>query len=203
MNKKTLATILASSFIVIASIIILLVFFVFKKDDTTADTKLTLSAQDVNLFVGQSTDNFYQISSEDAQIDFYYSDSGIIKIEDGKLTALNRGTATVTIEASLGEKRAEATFNVYVYGYDYYYKVEELHGASFEDGTLQLSGKYCQFQIYLYDYLGERVYEPFNYSITSGQITYDLAFMIAPEEDCQVIIKYPNIDYEIILQVKI
>ena len=91
---------------------------------------------------------------------------------------------------------------VNVYGYDYYYSIEELYGAYLEEGSLYLTDDYCQFQIYLYDYLGDRIYQPFNYSITSGKITYELAFMIAPETDCQVIIEYPDIDYKIVLDVK-
>lgn len=202
MNKKTLATILASSFIVIASLIILLIFFVFKQNDTRADIKLSLNANDINLFIGQSVDDFYQVSTDEAEINFYYDDNGIIQIENGILKALNRGKTSVTIEASLGLKKTTITFNVNVYGYDYYYSIEELYGAYLEEGSLYLTDDYCQFQIYLYDYLGDRIYQPFNYSITSGKITYELAFMIAPETDCQVIIEYPDIDYKIVLDVK-
>lgn len=203
MSKKTLSTIIISSFVLVASIIALLLFFVLKNDNTQAKQNLIIEAEDISIFVGDRYDNFYAISDEEANVDFIYEDNGIIKIENNSIIALNRGSVKITIQASTENEFSTKTINVFVYGKDYYFEIVDIVGGYYFDNTLFVTNNNCQFQVILYDYLGSQINNQFfNYFITNGEINYDMAFMILVKEDCEITIIYPNINFEIHIIVK-
>ena len=203
MSKKTLTTVIISSLLIVASLIVLLVFFVVKKDDAKAEN-LQIQAEDIVLYIGQEKNDFYSVSNANASVAFVYDKDGIIEVINGAIIALDRGVQEFTIVATLSGQSTSKTIRVTVRSLDYDYEITDLVGGVLQDDIIYLNSNVCQFQIILYDMVGQKVEgQHFEYLISSGKISYDMAFLVEADQDCQVKIIYPNLDFEIVIEIKI
>lgn len=161
LNKKSIAVIIASVFLLVASIIILLVFFVFNKDNSEAEYKvLRINADNVTLYVGQSLENYFTVSNEDAVITIDVDKDGIVNIDKEKIVALKSGKVNVKLTASYQDTISSDYFSITVLNRDYSFDIRGIENCYYKDSTLYITQNICQFAVDIYDKTGQMLKQP-------------------------------------------
>ena len=204
-DKKVLATIIASvSLIVIAIIVLLLFLFAGKDGSKTTNDILRINANNVTLYKGDTLNDYYELSIEDAQISIDVNKNDIIEIDKDKITALTSGEVTVTLIATYNDNSAKDTFTVKVLNCDYSYDVQTIINCSYQNNTLMVEGDYCQFNIEIYDFSGQPFESTdYKFTVTNNAILQKQigGFILQTTTNCQITFTVPTIDYSFTIEV--
>ena len=155
--NKNIKNILVGIGFVALSVVLLIVYFVLKplpNENDIAKNRLIISANDITLQTGQSLENFYEISNNNAVITFSSDNEQIYNIEDKTLYALSAGVANITITATLLDQTASTTICVKIMNESYSYHIECIASCEIDNnGNFCMLDNFSQFQVYVYDKL--------------------------------------------------
>ncbi len=200
MNKR-LATILACFAMLAVSAILLLTFLLDKKEEKE---EFYCTAQNVNLCLGESAYNYYQVSHPLSIINISVERENIIEIDNEKITAIGIGTTNVTLSASYGDKKSETTFTVKVSEQNYTISFTPTANCYFEGNTLYAQSKTCQFSFEIRNSQNTKV-EIVNYDVTivgDGETAKNFCnIILSLNGDCTLTLSFPELEFEISIQV--
>ena len=202
MSQKIKYILLSLGILVIS--LTLLICFVVVKNDKISSEPLTLEASDITLTVGEKTKNFFTVSNENAQIEIIADDPTLFSIVDNELVALKPGNTKITISASFDGDKAKTSFILTIENESYTYLVSPIQNCTFSENSLYMSSNACQFSIQLFDKVGIQT-APENINISASNnaniIKEISSFVLISQDDCVVTIDYPNIEFQIVINV--
>ncbi|MBE7073696.1 MAG: hypothetical protein E7379_01190 [Clostridiales bacterium] len=149
MKNKTMY--LISGILIAVSLVIVLVFVLLPRESTGLIRPLNYSFENVELKVGESKTDFYQISVSNALLTFSVDQEGIIEIDNEHIKGLKAGNVVVCVEINHNSQVLTEEFNVTVYQDEYHLEIDVVQGGEFKDGSLILSSSICDFNIFIYD----------------------------------------------------
>ncbi len=199
MNKR-LATILACFAMLAVSAILLLTFLIDKKEE---EEEFYCTAQNVNLCLGESAYNYYQISHPLSIINISVDKANIIDIDNEKITAVGIGTTNVTLSASYGDKKSETTFTVKVSEQNYTISFTPTANCYFEGNTIYVQSKTCQFSFEICNSQNIQI-EVLNYDvIIEGEGKFAKNFCnitLSLDGNCKITLSFPDLEFEFSIQ---
>ena len=182
------------SFIALSAVL-LIVYFVIKplpNENDIAKNNLVITASDITLQTGQSLENFYEISDNNAVITFSSDNEQIYSIQGKTIFALSAGTTIITITATLLDKTSTTSFTIQILNESYTYRIECIASCEIDNsGTLIMLDNFSQFQIYVYDRLLNAV------SATKTLITVNNNSELVYEAPNYTLIAYMNCEITI------
>lgn len=197
--KKRISVIISSLSMIAISIILLLVFFLSENKN---EKLLYCSASDIELKVGETIYNYYDITKANAEISFSVNKENIIEIDKTKIYGQCAGEVEVTLTATLGEEKSVATFHVKVYDESYRVEFSSIVDCSLEGNTLYAQSKISQFKFEVFDQLGNKL-SNLKFEVTvEGDASATKNFsniMLTLNENSKLIFKFTDLDFEITL----
>lgn len=182
----------------------LLTCFVVLKQHKTNSQPLTVQSNDLTILVGESTNNFYTISHENAIIEITADDPSIFSVTNNELYAIKAGRTKVVIIASLNGDKAKTSFILTVENESPYFEITPITNCAINNTELFMTDNACQFSIVVYDKIGQ-VFTPetINITTTNGAITTrePTCFVLVAETNCAVTFEYPELDLTITINV--
>ena len=193
------------SFCILAISLTFLFFFVFLKDNFLNNNQiLTITSSDISLKVGDKVSNFYNVSDENAEVQISAQDESVFIVENDQLLAIKPGSTIITIVANLNGDKANTSFLLTVERDGYSYNITPIQNCTINENNVTLTDHACQISVVVYDKL-DNVYFPENltYSASNNAIIIKEidSFILVSSEDCKVTISYPDISFEIVLNV--
>ncbi|MBQ8909021.1 MAG: hypothetical protein IJY90_01885 [Clostridia bacterium] len=202
MKNKSLY--IVSGLIIAASIAILLVFLLLPQKKTNIIIPLNCTAEDIEMEIGQTKINFYQVSHENAIVSFSVDKSDIIDIDKDKIVALNAGKVTVEMTVTVDDKQVKDVFIVTVLANQYTMKFKVASGGTLTGNTLTLTSKECQFYAHFYDKKGEELTDCQIMTAVSGNATLAYEFgmyKLTASSDCLVTFSVSELNFVATLNV--
>lgn len=194
-NKK-FTLILCVALIAVISFALILVLssneYIFK-------TPLSIEANDITLNEGESSNNFYYVSDENASVEFEAEDNSFFTIENNTLHAIKAGKTTITLTASKKNKIAKTSFVLTVLTTNYSCDINITGGGTFSNGNLYVEENVnCSFSVSLFDKAAQRVENySVEYSITNdGIMVHELAlFTFVASQNCVITLNFTEFDF--------
>lgn len=193
------------SFCILAISLTLLLFFVFLKDNfLNSNQILTITSSDISLKVGDKVSNFYNVSDENAEVQISAQDESVFIVENDQLLAIKPGSTIITIVANLNGDKANTSFLLTVERDGYSYNITPIQNCTINENNVTLTDHACQISVVVYDKL-DNVYFPENLTCSASNNAIIIkeidSFILVSSEDCKVTISYPDISFEIVLNV--
>ncbi len=178
------------------SAILLLTFLTDKKQQPQ---QFYCKAQDVNLIIGESAYNYYQLSHQLAIVQINVEKENIIEIDNDKITAIGIGSTKVTLSASYGEEHAQTTFTVKVTDNNYTLSFNSTVDCYFRDSTLYAKTNICQFGFEVYDSRNVKMPSPQYEIVIDGDGSATKSFygiVLSINSNCTIILVFTELEFE-------
>ena len=178
----------------------------FTRQDKADKTILpiVISVHDMTMKVGQTAENFISISNPKAEVEYQYNED-IVSIKGNSIRALSAGKCEVQVWAEYEESKASESFSVVVERESTTYSINVVAGGVFEEDTLYLHDKICQFTISLYDENDRPIKNPtceFFCQDNHSKLYYEMnQFLLMANDNTKFTIIYPKYNLKIELQV--
>lgn len=200
--QKKVVVIAISSFMIIASIVLVLVFVIFNSGSKANLDFLRVNVSDVVLYRGETTENYLELSHEEAEVKFDVDREEIINIDRDKIEAISVGQVNVTVTMSLNDKTAQSTFKVTVINYDYSYSVTAIDGCYFDE-KLYTTEDVAMFEINIIDRYGQILSTEMEVTADNDAILQREIgmYMLATKRDCTITVSAKEIDFSFEIEV--
>ena len=187
---------------IIASIVLVLVFVIFNSGSKANLDFLRVNASDVVLYRGETTENYLELSHEEAEVKFDVDREGIINIDRDKIEAISVGQVNVTVTMSLNDKTAQNTFKVTVINYDYSYSMMAIDGCYFDE-KLYTTEDVAMFEINIIDRYGQILSTEMEVTADNDAILQREIgmYMLVTERDCTITVSAKEIDFSFEIEV--
>ncbi len=183
------------------SAILLLTFLTDKKQE---NQEFYCKAQDVNLIIGETAYNYYQLSHQLAIVQINVEKENIIEIDNDKITAIGIGSTKVTLSASYGEENAQTTFTVKVSDNNYTLSFIQTVDCYFEDKTLFATSNICHVDFEVYDSRGIKMPSPQYEIIIDGDGSAVKTFygiVLSVNSNCKITLVFTELEFDFTINI--
>ena len=199
---KRISKILISLMMVAMGLALLLIFFTFSKEEKIISKELVLKVNNLSMTVGETVNDFYEISSQKATVSFEIENPTIISIDGRNLSAIQPGKTMVDVLASSDNQYAHASFIVEVSSVSYKIEIKPVLNCYLFENILYQTENTCQFSVAIKDYK-DNLIQNYNYFTTGQFLTKDVAyFILQNNNDCELIFYSDKLGFCIVIDVK-
>lgn len=200
MTKKT-ATIILSLVLLAISTSLLLLFFIFSNQNSKNEKPLTIFAKDLEISIGNKICNYFSISEENVDVQFFLDKPNIIEINENYIKGLELGSVKVTIKAFNEEQQSQTTFQVTVVNDGFSYEIVPISNCKVENqNNLLINQNNCQFSLNILDQYGNNLENlKYQYTISNNaELYYEFNhFILITSSNCVITLNYYEINFSI------
>lgn len=186
-----------SAIILAVAVAMLLVFLLIPKGGKIAAV-LNCNAENIQMERGETGNDFYQLSDENAAVEFRVDKEGIISIDKDKIIAQNPGIVNVEIVVTLNGQSISEYFVVTVLADDYVLNLISSSGCTINGNVLTITDSVCEFTIQLLDKNGQIITDkPIVVSASNGADCTMLfgVYRLSATENCVLTLFVNELDF--------